>query len=323
MTSPWLEPGCHAVRFYDDQRSTYASIADFFSAGDAEDPLILVGRHTTLEAVTRLLASDHYGLTNAANRIHFVDAAALLARVMPGEVVDAERGAAAFAQILADVRRDHASGTVRLFGETVDVLCARGRVDAAVQFERLAGGLFELERRLVILCGYARERFHGAEAAHLSAICGLHSHAADDTGNPPAQGGPPAHGDPPPEEPESMRDAMVYVIDDDASIRRSVVRFLRLAQLKVRAFDSAEAFLVELEGLSLGFLVIDIQLGGMSGLDLLAHMQAMHPAWPALAMSGSHDAAAEQEAHRLGARAFLHKPFDSQALLAVIASALA
>jgi CheY-like chemotaxis protein len=321
MTSLWLDPGCHAVRFFDDQASAYGAIADFFTAGEADDPLVLVSRYTTFNAVTRLLASGRYGLTHAADRIHFVDAEALLAQVMPGEAVDAERGAAAFAKILADVRRDHASGTVRLFGETVDVLCAHGRVDAALQFERLAGRLFELESRLVILCGYARERFHGAEAAHVSAICGLHTHALDETGNPPAPGDPPA---PPAEpEPESMRAATVYVIDDDASIRRSVVRFLRLAQLNVRAFDSAEAFLAELEGLSPGFLVIDIQLGGMSGLDLLAQMQAMHPAWPALAMSGSHDAVAEQEAHRLGARAFLHKPFDSQALLAVIASALA
>jgi CheY-like chemotaxis protein len=321
MTSTWLDPGCHAVRFYDDQASTYASIADFFTAGDVDDPLILVSRYTTFAAVTRLLASGRYRVTHAADRIHFVDAEVLLAEVMLGEVVDAERGAAAFAGILADVRRDHANGTVRLFGETVDVLCARDRVDAALQFERLASGLFELESRLVILCGYARERFRGTEAAHVSAICDLHTHAADETGSPPTQGNPPAHGDPP-DEPDPLRHAIVYVIDDDASIRRSVSRFLRLAQLKVRAFDSAEAFLAELEGLSPGFLVIDIQLGGMSGLDLLAHMQTARPAWQALVMSGSHDEVAEQAAQRLGARAFLHKPFDSQALLDAIIRAL-
>jgi CheY-like chemotaxis protein len=270
--------------------------------------------------VARLLASGHYGPTYAANRIYFVDAEALLARVMQGEVVDAERGAAAFAQILADVRRDHVAGTVRLFGEAVDVLCERGRIDAALQFERLASQLFELESRLVILCGYGRA-FHGANSAHMSAVRSLHTCTVDRTGKPLALDDPPANGNPS-DEPESLPETMVYVIDDDASIRRSVLRFLRLAQLQVRAFDSAEAFLAALEGLSPGFLAIDLQLGGMSGLDLLAHMQVAHPDWPALVMSGSHDEVAEQEARRLGARAFLHKPFDSQALLAVIVSAL-
>jgi two-component system response regulator FixJ len=61
----------------------------------------------------------------------------------------------------------------------------------------------------------------------------------------------------------------------------------------------------------------------MSGLDLLDALKTKRPTWPAIAMSGSHNDGAEREALRLGARAFLHKPFDPQSLLDAITLALA
>jgi CheY-like chemotaxis protein len=319
MSELWIEPGTHAVRFYDSAPGIYDSVADFFTAGaDADDPLVLVGRRSTFKAVTALLASGRYGLTDAADRIRFVDAEAVLAEVMPGGVLDAARSAALFPQMIADIRRDHAGGTIRFYGETVDVLCERGRVDVALEFERFSGRLFELEPRLLILCGYARARFRGgAGATDKSAVCGMHTHVAEGTGDPPAQGDEPPHtaGDPPA--------PFVYVIDDDTSIRRSLGRFLKLSQWQVRTFDSGEAFLAELDSLTFGCLVIDIQLGGMSGHDLLAHMRTARPTWPAIAMSGSDNDSAEKEALRLGARTFLRKPFDARNLLDAVALALA
>ena len=139
-------------------------------------------------------------------------------------------------------------------------------------------------------------------------------------------------GDSPPEESQPPRvvhtsdgplPAAVYVIDDDASIRRALGRLLRLTQWQVRTFDSAEAFLAELDGLAPGCLVLDIQLGGMNGLDLLAHMKSAHPTWPIIAMSGSDNDTAETEALRLGARAYLRKPFDSEVLIDTVTQALA
>jgi len=61
----------------------------------------------------------------------------------------------------------------------------------------------------------------------------------------------------------------VYVIDDDASIRRSLNRLLTSSNWTVRTFDSGEAFLAELGELSLGCLIVDVELKGMSGLDLV------------------------------------------------------
>jgi CheY-like chemotaxis protein len=319
MSDVWIDPGSHAVRFYDNAPSRCDSIADFLTAGaSADDPLILVCRRATFEGVTALLASGRYGPPVPAGRIRFTDANEALGTFMNGDTVDLVRGAAYLGGILADVRKLQPGGTIRWYGEMVDVLCERGNFAAAIVLEELFVGAFALEPRLAVLCGYMRARFDGAGAAYKSAVCGLHTHVAEGTGDPPAQGEPPSQtsGDPSAPPP-------VYVIDDDASIRRSLGRLLNLTPWPVRTFDSGEAFLAELDYLPPGCLVIDIQLGGMSGLDLLAHMKATRPTWPAITMSGSHNDNAESESLRLGARVFLHKPFDAKALLDAIALALA
>ena len=319
MSDVWFNPGSHAVRFYNDEPSAHDSIAEFFTAGaSADDPLILVARRSTLEAVTRLLASGRYGPAGAADRIHFVDAAEALSTFMHGDAVDPARGAAFFAGVVADVRSRQAGGTIRWYGEEVDVLCERGNFAATIALEGLFCDLV-LDPRLAALCGYRRARFDGAGAAHKSAVCSLHNHVGEEVGDPPAQGEEP----PPQISGEPPAPPAVYVIDDDASVRRSLGRLLNLTPWPVRTFDSGEAFLAELDYLSPGCLVIDIQLGGMSGLDLLAHMKTARPAWPAIAMSASDIDSTRSEALRLGARAFLRKPFDAQSLRDAIALALA
>lgn len=115
----------------------------------------------------------------------------------------------------------------------------------------------------------------------------------------------------------------VYVVDDDASMRRSLARFLRLEGRPVRAFETAEAFLAEYGKLTQGCLVVDIQLPGMSGLDLLERLAKLHCPWPIIAMSGSHEEKLEVDALRLGARTFLRKPFEPRVLADAIALALA
>jgi FixJ family two-component response regulator len=109
------------------------------------------------------------------------------------------------------------------------------------------------------------------------------------------------------------------VIDDDHSMRRSLKRLLKFSAWDVRTFDSAEAFLSELPKLAAGYLVVDIQLPGMSGLELLQHLRSINLAWPTLAMSASIDPSVEGEALRLGAALFLRKPFDPQVLLDFLA----
>jgi two-component system response regulator FixJ len=114
----------------------------------------------------------------------------------------------------------------------------------------------------------------------------------------------------------------VHVIDDNASLRRALGRLLTSFNWPVRMFDSAEAFLAELGRLSSGCVVTDVQLPGMSGLDLVRRLTEFGLSWPIIVMSGLRDTNIESEALRLGARAYLRKPFNSQALLDEIAKAL-
>jgi len=317
MSEVWLDPGSHGVRFHDSQLSTHDSIAEFFTAdANLNDPLILVSRRDTYEGVSSLLSSGRYGPPIAAGRMHFVDAEAALAEMMPAGALDPVRARALFENMIADVRRRNPHGTIRFYGEGVDLLCARGQFDEALEIERIAGGLFASEPCLAILCGYDASHFReGTNASRFHDICCQHTHGPQDN----SAAGPPGQGKPA----RASRPAAIYVIDDDSSIRRSLERLLSLTEWRAKTFESAERFLATLDGLSPGCLVIDIQLGGMSGLDLLGTMKTRRPSWPAVVMSGSHNDDAEREALRLGARIFLHKPFDPQALLDAIALALA
>lgn len=90
----------------------------------------------------------------------------------------------------------------------------------------------------------------------------------------------------------------------------------------MRTFDTAEAFLAELIRLSSGCLVVDVHLPGMSGLDLIGRLIDAGLPWPIIVMSASDDKQIESEALRLGARAYLRKPFNSEALLSAIEQAL-
>ena len=72
MTEVWLDPGSHGVRFHESESSTHDSIADFFTAGaNEDDPLLLISRRGTFEAVAALLATGRYGPPIEAGRIPY------------------------------------------------------------------------------------------------------------------------------------------------------------------------------------------------------------------------------------------------------------
>ena len=109
--------------------------------------------------------------------------------------------------------------------------------------------------------------------------------------------------------------ATVCVIDDDRSIRRSIERLLVSYGLRVRTLESVEAFLGEADDIAAGCLILDVQLPGMSGLDLQKLLVRSGSTIPIIGMSGSTDRGLANEAMLLGASAFLCKPFDAQDLL--------
>ena len=112
--------------------------------------------------------------------------------------------------------------------------------------------------------------------------------------------------------------SMIYVIDDDESVRRAFERLLRSADLKVETFASAEEFLRgERQGEN-ACIVVDIRMPGLTGFDLQQNMATRGIQIPVIVISASDDAQTREQARRLGAAAFFRKPIDDQALLDAI-----
>jgi FixJ family two-component response regulator len=116
---------------------------------------------------------------------------------------------------------------------------------------------------------------------------------------------------------------IVYVVDDDASVRKALRRLIRLAGLNVATFRSAAEFLRYERSPCLSCLLLDLRLPGMSGLDLQRHLAATDPGLPIIIMSGHGDRETRSRAMEAGAVAFLDKPFEDQDLLDSIARAIA
>lgn len=117
-------------------------------------------------------------------------------------------------------------------------------------------------------------------------------------------------------------DATVFVIDDDPSVRNALERLLRTIGYAVRGFASAEEFLHQEHELGHGCLVLDVYLGRMTGLELLARLGGRASRWPVILVSGVEDVKLGVDAAALGAIAFYQKPFDVGAMLDTIARAL-
>ena len=112
---------------------------------------------------------------------------------------------------------------------------------------------------------------------------------------------------------------MVYLIDDDESVRRALQRFLRSAGLDVTVFPSAEEFLKSgnLDEKD-ACIIVDIRMPGLSGFDLQEKLTSKGIRIPVIAVSAFDDAQTRERARKLGATAFFMKPVDGEALIDAI-----
>jgi FixJ family two-component response regulator len=115
---------------------------------------------------------------------------------------------------------------------------------------------------------------------------------------------------------------VVCVVDDDASLRRSVRNLLSSVGFQVETFASAEEFLASTHRANTGCLVLDLRMAGMNGLDLLRHLAAAGSRVPVIILTAHGDEEARRQAFEAGAVAFLGKPFRSEALLGAVRTAL-
>jgi len=115
----------------------------------------------------------------------------------------------------------------------------------------------------------------------------------------------------------------VFVVDDDASFRAAVSRLLRAAGHQVRVFASASEFLQSLPATGSGCVVADLQMPGLSGLDLQAALAGNGNPLPVLFLTGHGDIPTSVQAMRLGAEDFLTKLAPKKTLLEAVSRALA
>lgn len=115
--------------------------------------------------------------------------------------------------------------------------------------------------------------------------------------------------------------SLVHVIDDDDAARESLEFLLKSAKIDVRTYDSANAFLQSGPGDS-GCIITDVRMPGLSGVDLLRQLKARGSTMPVIVITGHGDIQLAVEAMKIGASDFLEKPFDDEALLASVKSAL-
>jgi len=115
---------------------------------------------------------------------------------------------------------------------------------------------------------------------------------------------------------------IVVVIEDDERYRVAVQRLLKSAGLSVESFDSAEAFLSSGRQQDTGCLIADIQMPGMSGLELQSKLNSDHCPIPTIFITAHGDEKMRLQAMRGGAVKFLAKPFDGETLLEAVHIAL-
>jgi len=116
---------------------------------------------------------------------------------------------------------------------------------------------------------------------------------------------------------------MVYVIDDDESVRRGLKRLLRSADLEVETFSSGEEFLSSPRQGENACIVIDVRMPGLTGFDLQQKLFSQGIGMPVIVISASDDTQTREYARELGAVVFFRKPVDDQALLDAIWWAIA
>lgn len=119
----------------------------------------------------------------------------------------------------------------------------------------------------------------------------------------------------------TVRAPFIAIIDKDQGVRRAVVRLLRAHGFRAQGFASAEAFLLRGRTDDPACLVLDMELDGMSAIELLRRLAADGSSMPAVVMSAADDESTRGRALAAGCASYLSKPCSAELLLAAIGEA--
>ena len=115
---------------------------------------------------------------------------------------------------------------------------------------------------------------------------------------------------------------VISIIDDDESMRIALVALVRSLGYDARGFASAEEFLGCGPVQSFACIITDIQMPGMSGIELKQHLAAHQCLLPVIMITGRNEPGLEERALASGAACFLRKPFEAEALIGCLERAL-
>ena len=110
-------------------------------------------------------------------------------------------------------------------------------------------------------------------------------------------------------------EATVFIVDDDQAVRESLADLMDSVDIKVETFATANDFLSSYSADSIGCLILDIRMPGMSGLELQQELNRREALIPVILITGHGDVPMAVQAMRQGALDFLQKPFRDQELL--------
>jgi FixJ family two-component response regulator len=119
-----------------------------------------------------------------------------------------------------------------------------------------------------------------------------------------------------------MATGLISVVDDDESIRRTTTFLIESFGFRAAAFESAEGFLKSGQLHDTSCLIVDVQMPGMSGLELQSELAAAGYDIPIVFMTAYENKVSRQQAMQAGAVAFLAKPFGDEQLLQTVRLAL-
>ena len=119
-----------------------------------------------------------------------------------------------------------------------------------------------------------------------------------------------------------MSQALIAIVDDDESVREATKTFVRSLGHQASTFASAEEFLKSEQVHDTSCLITDVQMPGLSGIDLQDHLVARGHSIPTIFMTGYPDVSVQARAMKAGAVGFLSKPYNVDHLIGCLDKAL-
>ncbi len=119
-----------------------------------------------------------------------------------------------------------------------------------------------------------------------------------------------------------MTQALTHIVDDDAAIRDALAWLLKSRALPSKSWDSAEAFLADYRDSMSGCLILDIRMGGMTGIELFESLLTRGCTMPAIFLTGHGDVPLAVRMLKRGAYDFIEKPFNDNELVDRVNEAL-